>query len=318
MTALTPQQKDAQALARRRVRRIRDGIKSYIHTLGDIAAAYAAEDWKTLGYPSWAAYVAKEFGAREVGLPPEQRQKAIEELRLAGLPNRAIAAALNVNEKTVRRDTGAANAAPIEGEIVDSPARSPLVEAITGAIEDATERAGIHREPAPGDEAGQPAASHPATTPPAGRDEEEAGRSGQVPASSAPDSSRAPGFSGEEAGAPTGSGAPATDPGVAAPVEETDAQLASSRVSSEQGGPATSPAGPPCGKCGGPLEVSGECLLCAAVDAVPAAYLPFWVAENEHGYTVLVHRDCGATVAGLAAGTPIAHALVDAHLHTCT
>ncbi len=150
MTTLSRAEKERQGEARRRVRRIRDGMKSYIHTLGDIAAAYAAEDWKTLGYLSWAAYVDKEFGASQVGLPPEQRQKAVEELRLAGLSNRAIAAALNVGETTVRRDAGAPNGAPIEGEIVDLPARSSLVEAITGAIEDAAERAQDHREPAPG------------------------------------------------------------------------------------------------------------------------------------------------------------------------
>lgn len=203
MTALTPAEKDRQATARRRVRRIREGIKSYIHTLGDIAAAYAAEDWKTLGYASWAAYVEKEFGAREVGLPPEQRQKAIEELRLAGLSNRAIASALNVGEATVRRDLGAPNGAPIEGEILDSPARSPLVEALTGAIEDATERAQTAGLAGPAPDGEQ--ASAPSGT--AGT-----GLGGPVPA---PDSSHAQGFSGEE-GASAGTDAPG-DPRPATP-----------------------------------------------------------------------------------------------------
>lgn len=102
-------------LNRRRARagRIRAGIQSYIHTLGDVAAAYAERDWEVLGYNSWDAYVDEEFGASRLQLTPEHRQKAVVELRLAGLSQRAIGSALNVDAATVNRDLrGVASATP--------------------------------------------------------------------------------------------------------------------------------------------------------------------------------------------------------------
>jgi hypothetical protein len=264
----------AAAKARTRAYRIRIGIRSYIHTLGDIAAAYADEDWKALGYKSWAAYVEAEFGAKEVGLPPEQRQKAIEELRLGGMPNRAIAAALNVSEKTVRNDrAGAEYSAPIEGEIVDSPAKSPLVAAITGAIEDAdarNETAGL-AGPAPdvdpasaagtaavGDRVDSPAAAPhaspgvPANTPgPA-----ETSSAGATGAGSAP--------------APV---ADTTDPGVAAP--------AGSEPSSPEPGPFAA---------GGEREEAPR----LTPDGVPSRLPPAkWTAEEReaHEEEVQVRKD---------------------------
>jgi hypothetical protein len=223
MTALTPEVKARQKTARARAVRIRDGITSYIHTLGDIAIAHAEGDWKTLGYESWDDYVAKEFSADRVRLPVPQRQKAVEELRLAGLSNRAIAAAVNVAETTVRRDLAATNVAPIEGEIVDPPARSPLVEAMTGAIEDAEKRAEDHLAVAG---PGEPADLQ--------RSAEAAGAVGH-PVPAAPDS------------------------GVAAPAEEVLPPASSepdpepAAGEGEQGGPANSPAGPPCERCDGEI-----------------------------------------------------------------
>jgi hypothetical protein len=141
MTSLAPAQKERQKTARARAGRIREGMRNYIATLGDVHQAWVQEDWKPLGYESWAEYVGIEFSAERLRLPPEVRQKAAEELRLLGMTNRGIAGALNVDERTVRRDVGAANAAPEDQQDAASPARSSLVEAVTGAIEDAGERA---------------------------------------------------------------------------------------------------------------------------------------------------------------------------------
>ncbi len=142
--------------ARARASRIRMGIHSYLETLGDIASAYAERDWVTLDYADWQSYVDGEFGAERLRLPPAHRQKAIEELRLAGMSTRAIGTAIGVSEGTVRNDlsgSGAQNYAPepvmgLDGKTY--PARSepeptpeppPLVAAMTAAIEGVVERA---------------------------------------------------------------------------------------------------------------------------------------------------------------------------------
>lgn len=150
MSALTPVQKERQRFARSRAGRIREGIHNYLETLGAVALAYAERDWEALGYDGWDAYVDGEFGAERLRLSPEHRQKAVVELRLAGLSTRAIGSAVGVDQRTVRRDlaSGAASAAPEPVQGIDgkaySPARPPLVEALTGAIEDAAERAQDH------------------------------------------------------------------------------------------------------------------------------------------------------------------------------
>ncbi len=143
MTALTPQQKERQRFARSRAGQIRFGMQNYIETLGVIAMARAEADHITLGYESWQAYVDGEFGDARIQLPAEMRRKAVEELRLAGASHREIAHTVGVSHTQVKRDLGGTNVPP------EAP-RSALVEAMTGAIEDATERAQDHREPAPG------------------------------------------------------------------------------------------------------------------------------------------------------------------------
>jgi len=110
-------QLDRAEVSRRRARagRIRQGIQSYISTLADVAAAYAERDWEVLGYESWEAYVDEEFGADRLRLTPEHRQKAVQELRLAGLSQRAIGSALGVSASTVNADlAGVQNRTPDE------------------------------------------------------------------------------------------------------------------------------------------------------------------------------------------------------------
>lgn len=99
MTALATQE-----LARARAARIRAGIQTYVHTLADIAAAYAERDWTALGYADWQAYVDGEYGAERLRLTPEARQSAVRELRLAGMSQRAIGTTLGVSKATVAND----------------------------------------------------------------------------------------------------------------------------------------------------------------------------------------------------------------------
>lgn len=162
----------SQRFARARAGRIRDGIHHYLDTLSTITEAWRERDWEALGYVSWDAYVDSEFGAERLRLPAEHRRKAIEELRLAGMSQRAIASAVGANRETVIKDiresqvvgnqppgevTGtdgktypAARPAPefttppelpVSSPPQAEPEQAPLVAAMRTAIEDAAERA---------------------------------------------------------------------------------------------------------------------------------------------------------------------------------
>lgn len=105
--------KEELAQARATASQIRQGIHTYLSTLALIDRAWREGHWRVLGYASWETYVDGEFGEERLKLPAEHRRKAVEELRLAGMSNRAIAAAVGSDERTVRRDlAGAAHAAP--------------------------------------------------------------------------------------------------------------------------------------------------------------------------------------------------------------
>jgi len=92
-----------QELARARAARIRAGIQTYLHTLADIAAAYAQRDWVALGYADWSAYVDGEYSEHRLKLSAEHRQKAVQELRLAGMSTRAIGSTLGISHTEVGR-----------------------------------------------------------------------------------------------------------------------------------------------------------------------------------------------------------------------
>jgi hypothetical protein len=107
--------KEQLATARATASQIRQGIHNYLATLALIARANKEQHWRVLGYADWQAYVDGEFGAERLRLPAEHRQKAVAELRLAGLSTRAIGVAVGVDEKTVRNDLrGAEFSAPEE------------------------------------------------------------------------------------------------------------------------------------------------------------------------------------------------------------
>lgn len=156
---MTTISKADSAAARARAGRIRQGIHGYLETLAEISQAYADRDWLTLGYPDWQSYVDEEYGAERLRLPLEHRQKAVTELRLAGMSTRAIGATLGTSEGTVRNDlaaSGAQNYAPdritgadgktysstaFEPEPEPKPEQSLLSAALTAAIEGTVERA---------------------------------------------------------------------------------------------------------------------------------------------------------------------------------
>lgn len=111
-------ERSTEDVARARADRIRRGIHDYLETVAEIALAYERRDWAVLGYADWQAYVDGEFGAARLKLPIEHRQRAVAELRLANMSQRAIAAVVGVDQATVKRDldrAGDASASP--GEI---------------------------------------------------------------------------------------------------------------------------------------------------------------------------------------------------------
>lgn len=120
-------ERSTEDAARARAERIRAGIHNYLETLAEIALAWERRDWQVLGYADWPAYVDGEFGADRLRLPAEHRQRAVAELRLAGMSQRAIATAVGVDQATVQRDLarGDASASPAEVRGVDGKTYAP-------------------------------------------------------------------------------------------------------------------------------------------------------------------------------------------------
>ncbi|WFF07229.1 helix-turn-helix domain-containing protein [Micromonospora sp. WMMD1076] len=120
-------ERSTEPAARERAERIRGGIHNYLETLAEIALAWERRDWQVLGYADWQAYVDGEFGAERLRLPVEHRQRAVAELRLAGMAQRAIGAVLGVDQSTVQRDLarGDASASPAVVRGADGKAYAP-------------------------------------------------------------------------------------------------------------------------------------------------------------------------------------------------
>lgn len=340
MTAMTPAQKEWRKAAQARASQIRMGMRSYIETLGLIHIAWEQQDHLRLGYPSWEAYYNAEFSEERVQLTPEMRDKAITELRIAGMSQREIAASTGLSASTVNRHLNrvADETDILEGDIVP-PARSSLVEAMTGAIEDAADRIETAGVAAPEERTDQEggvswaradptAAGYPAPDSPGGPANPpgpaEAGATGAGPTPAPVADIEDSPSEVQRPGEPAGTGEPTENAGTSA---VTDV-------------PATSPAGPPCEKCGGEIEPvqdgdrfmrcatcdrdgehvagdDGECRLCAAIEAVDDAYLPLAIAEGPNGLHLLCTY-CRQLVAHLSAGMPLPLVLVEADQHNCT
>ncbi|MDQ2738146.1 MAG: hypothetical protein M3Y35_05925 [Actinomycetota bacterium] len=89
-----------------------------------IAQAYLRRAWEPLGLLSWNAYVETHFGDRPMlAVPRLDRPEIVRSLSESGLPGRAIARAIGVDEGTVRNDLkarrGAENSAPDVVEAVE-------------------------------------------------------------------------------------------------------------------------------------------------------------------------------------------------------
>lgn len=156
--------------AARRADVIRAGLTSYSAIMDKIAEAYQREDWKALGYESFNAYAGGEFGEARLKLSPQHRAQILPAFQAVGMSKRAIAAALGVNDKTIRNDLrGADNSAPpaTEPQVVDDPvaafdakyAQTAAGEAIDTALADGAEEPRNRSDEAPAPSGGVEGAS---------------------------------------------------------------------------------------------------------------------------------------------------------------
>lgn len=99
-------------LSEAEARALTDRIKASLKTTWqDIAEAYLKRADRVLGYSSWDAYALDEFGSSPLRVPLEDRPEIVRSLRSKEMSLRAIATALGVSERTVRRDLDEATAA---------------------------------------------------------------------------------------------------------------------------------------------------------------------------------------------------------------
>lgn len=91
---------------RQRLTAIRNALGAADQLLAD---AYAAEDWRAFGHPSWAAYCAAELPElRMIRLTRPERRQRVADAAAAGLSAGAIAAAYGIAKDTAWRDVRAA------------------------------------------------------------------------------------------------------------------------------------------------------------------------------------------------------------------
>lgn len=87
--------------------RIRRWVNDF--PIEDVVLAFRGRVWVALSYASWSEWCECELGGLK--LPAPKRREVVAELSGAGMSNRAIGDAIGVDERTVRRDATAANAA---------------------------------------------------------------------------------------------------------------------------------------------------------------------------------------------------------------
>jgi protein gp37 len=94
-------------------RALTDRIKIAVEgTWQMIREAYVSGAWAALGYDTWDAYCAAEFGAARLALPREERREVVASLADSGLSTRAIASVTGVDQSTVVRTLNAGDAFP--------------------------------------------------------------------------------------------------------------------------------------------------------------------------------------------------------------
>lgn len=109
-------------------RELTDAIKNRAEqTWQLIEQAYQHRAWSALGYETWDAYCAGEFGATRLRLPREERSEVVKSLRDSGMSIRAIASATGHSDQTVQRDLRQVSQ-------ITTPATDPLAAKIAAEL----------------------------------------------------------------------------------------------------------------------------------------------------------------------------------------
>lgn len=110
-------------------RTLTDRIKVAVEgTWQMIREAYVSRAWSALGYDTWDAYCAAEFGASRLALPREERREIVASLRESGLSTRAIASVTGAGVGTVSRDL----AATVPTALGNGTVAPPAVQGVNG------------------------------------------------------------------------------------------------------------------------------------------------------------------------------------------
>ncbi|MET9150001.1 DUF5131 family protein [Streptomyces griseoflavus] len=116
---------DVKTVSPDEARTLTDRIKIAVEgTWQLIREAYTSRAWAALGYETWDAYCAAEFGSARLALPREERREVVASLAESGLSVRAIAAVTATPRETVRRDLTSGDPIPKEN---GSPATRSVI-----------------------------------------------------------------------------------------------------------------------------------------------------------------------------------------------
>ena len=116
---------DAEVMPRADAERLDSRIRSLVRSINDsldelhqlVDEAKTTRTWEALGFPSWTAYLVDVFPSN-LKLDRPQRRELVSYLSGEGMSNRAIGAVIGADERTVRRDAAAANAAPEPAPVI--------------------------------------------------------------------------------------------------------------------------------------------------------------------------------------------------------
>jgi hypothetical protein len=141
--------------ASRRADAIRAGLTGYAATMDKIAEAYRREDWKALGYESFNAYAGGEFGEARLKLTPDQRARILPAFLAVGMSKRGAAAALGVDDKTIRNDLRGADNSALAGEVAQVKTDAEVADEVARAHASFDEKYSGDVGPSPADVPGE-------------------------------------------------------------------------------------------------------------------------------------------------------------------